>query len=307
MQPIFLFSLPRAGSTLLQRILGAHPDIATASEPWLLLPLLYSLKSEGVKADYDHRLAATGIEDLCALLPRGAQDYREELRELALRIYRKAARREVRYFVDKTPRYHLIAAELLTLFPDAKFVFLWRNPLALLGSFIGYFGGGKWNLYGYRIDLFDGLGNLAKAYSLAKDHVHALRYEDLITNRDATLEKLFAYLELPFDKQVCESFAQVELEGRLGDAGGSKTYARISSEPLDKWKQALRNPLRKRWARRYVQWIGSERLGLMGYSLDALLAELDSVPASTAYLLSDIVRMCYGYMETRRGRVWQHG
>lgn len=307
MQPIFLYSLPRAGSTLVQRILGAHADIATASEPWLLLPLLYSLRGKGAYAEYDHGLAASAIEDFCKLLPKGREDYEGELRETAMRLYRGAARRDARYFLDKTPRYHLIANELIRIFPAGKHVFLWRSPLATLGSFIGYFGQGTWNLYGYRVDLFTGLENLTGAYGQAKGTTHALRYEDLITNRDATLEKLFAYLELPFDKKAAESFSQVKLEGRMGDRAGTQAYTQISSEPLDKWKKALANPLRKRWARRYLHWIGSERLSLMGYSLDGLLGELDAAPTSAEHLCSDMVRMTYGYIETARGRNWQCG
>ncbi|MGD0091358.1 MAG: sulfotransferase [Planctomycetota bacterium] len=304
MQPLFLFSLPRAGSTLLQRILGAHAEIATASEPWLLLPLLYTLKSQGALAEYGHRLAVTAIEDLCGQLPQGKSDYLAEIRELALRLYAKAARRQARYFLDKTPRYHLVASEIIALFPEAKHIFLWRHPLAMVGSYVEFFGRGNWNLYGYRIDLFEGLENLLRAYSQAKGQVHALRYEDLITERQAALKQLFAYLELPADERVAETFSQVKLEGRMGDYAGSKTYSAISSEPLDKWKQTLRNPLRRRWARRYLQWIGNERLNIMGYSLEPLLAELDAVPVSAQHLLSDAVRMSYGALYAGRRRLW---
>ena len=51
-RPIFIFSLPRAGSTLVQRVLAAHDDIATTSEPWILLPFLFSTKEQGVYAEY---------------------------------------------------------------------------------------------------------------------------------------------------------------------------------------------------------------------------------------------------------------
>ena len=39
-KPVFLFSLPRSGSTMLQRALGRHPNIATLSESWFLLGLI---------------------------------------------------------------------------------------------------------------------------------------------------------------------------------------------------------------------------------------------------------------------------
>ena len=50
---IFIISQPRAGSTLLQRILGGHPEIHTAAEPWIMLHPLYALKSKGCSAEYN--------------------------------------------------------------------------------------------------------------------------------------------------------------------------------------------------------------------------------------------------------------
>lgn len=35
---LFLFSLPRSGSTLRQRVIATYPEVATSSELWLLLP-----------------------------------------------------------------------------------------------------------------------------------------------------------------------------------------------------------------------------------------------------------------------------
>src|SRR6516165_4829830 len=49
---IFLFSQPRAGSTLLQRILGRHPDIHTVAEPWIMLPSFYVMRPDRCEAEY---------------------------------------------------------------------------------------------------------------------------------------------------------------------------------------------------------------------------------------------------------------
>ena len=43
-KPIFIFSITRSGSTLLQRVIAAHEGVATVSEPWVLLPYLYTLR-----------------------------------------------------------------------------------------------------------------------------------------------------------------------------------------------------------------------------------------------------------------------
>ena len=65
MQPIFLFSLPRSGSTLAQRIIASHAEIATTAEPWLLLPCLYALRHGGVYAEYSQATAVKAIRDFC--------------------------------------------------------------------------------------------------------------------------------------------------------------------------------------------------------------------------------------------------
>ena len=69
-------------------------------------------------------------------LPDGEDDYWSALRGFALELYAKAAEPDATHFLDKTPRYHYIAPELFRLFPDAKVVFLWRNPLAVVASIV---------------------------------------------------------------------------------------------------------------------------------------------------------------------------
>lgn len=59
---MFLISQPRAGSTLLQRILGSHPDIHTVSEPWLMLQPLYALRPDGYRAEYNEHLARNATQ-----------------------------------------------------------------------------------------------------------------------------------------------------------------------------------------------------------------------------------------------------
>ena len=165
MKPIFLMSLPRSGSTLIQRLLASHQDVATVSEPWILLPYLYTLKSHGVYAEYDQRLLITAIKDFCREMPNGKADYLAEMRSYVLRLYETAAGGPYQYFLDKTPRYHLVADKIFELFPDAKYIFLWRNPLAVVASIAQSFSGAKWSLHRNKVDLFTGLENLVSAYS----------------------------------------------------------------------------------------------------------------------------------------------
>ena len=293
-QPIFLLSLPRSGSTLVQRILAADPAVATASEPWLLLPLLYALRERGVIADYGHHLAAMALNDFCRGLPGGVDRYLAEVRELALRLYRAAAGPEADLLLDKTPRYHLVVDELFRVFPDARFVFLWRNPLAVVGSLMESISGGRWNLYRMRIDLFDGVANLARAHAVHGAAACSLRYEDLVTDPVREVARLRSFLGLRDDPGVLERFSDVTLRGRLGDTTGVRQYSRVSAASVEKWKATLNNPIRKAWARRYLTWIGADRLERMGYNLGDLSKQLEQVPPTLRRVASDVGRAAYG-------------
>ena len=283
--PIFLLSTARSGSTLLQRILGTYPEIATAAEPWLLIPLVYAQRARGVHAEYEHGTLAAAIEDFGAQLPGGTGEFDAEVRRFAERLYARCLAPGQRYFLDKTPPYFLVVEELFRIFPDAKFVFLWRNPLAVAASLADWPQGNWGGLY--RENLFYGLANLIKARELHRDRSVAVRFEDYVSGDPVTWKRLMDYLELPFRPESLSAFSDVELSGRMGDKHGSALYGSLSADPLAKWRTTLANPLRKEAARRYLAWIGAERLATMGYDAHALAAELEAMPVGTEHLAAD--------------------
>jgi hypothetical protein len=287
-RPIFLLSISRTGSTLIQRIIAAHEGVATASEPWLLLPHAYTLRRQGVDAEYVHPLLVEAIEDFGERLPGGEDDYLDEVRAFALRLYEKAAGEDDVYFLDKTPPYSLVVEEIMRLFPEAKFVFLWRNPLSVLASLVRTWG--PWHPTFMSADLFTGLPRLIAAFDANRDRAHAARFEDLVSGEEEHWRSLMGYLELEFDPSSLTGFADVELNGRMGDPTGPKQYSALSSEPKGKWRQTLANPLRKQWARRYLRFLGAERLAIMGYEQKRMLSELDSLPTSFESVLPDTMR-----------------
>lgn len=290
--PIFLLSLPRSGSTLVQRVLGAHPSVATVSEPWVLLPPMSALDRDIGAAKYGHRWLVDAVTDLCKQLPNGLEDYYEAIRQFAAAIYGQLAAPGQCFFLDKTPRYHLIAERLLACFPDAKFIVLWRNPLATLGSRLHSYGG-VWRGYSYKVDLYDGVENLLAVSEAHGDRICALRFEDVVSTPEASFRKLFDYLELEFSSSLLDSFPSTQLRGTLGDKTGVEKYSRLSTEPLERWKVTLANPTRRAWCRRYMEWLGNDRLQLMGYDMNDLLSQLNEAPTSWRYVASDLARMAY--------------
>lgn len=287
-QPIFLFSVSRSGSTLVQRVIAAHEGVATVSEPWLLLPYAYALRREGVRAEYFHPLLVSAIDEFCQQLPEGIEDYRHESREFALRLYGKATHGQARYFLDKSPSYYLVAEEIMRLFPDGKFVFLWRNPLSVMASIIETFNDSQWSPTVCRGDLFIGLPRLTAAYRANRARAHSVRFEELLGGGEAPWRRLMEYLEIDFDADALHRFGEVALNGSMGDQTGVKRYAALSTEPTHKWKATLANPIRKAWCRRYLRFLGDERLRLMGYESEQIMRELDSQPTSVASLVPDL-------------------
>lgn len=295
--PIFIFSLLRSGSTLLLRMLNALPQISSIAEPHILLPLIYTLKPRTVYAEYSHELVTWATEDLCRHLDGGQSAYEAAIRHFALELYESASSTDARYFVDKTPSYSLIASEVIRIFPDARFIFLWRNPLAVAASICSTWRAGKWFTYQYRAQLYQGLSGLANAYQANRTCSLALRYEDLVTYPAETVTRLSDYLDISLTHFEESDFSASVPKGRLNDPYAySSSRNEISSQYVQKWTKILNNPLRKAWSRRYLRWIGEERLAIMGYDLQTLLKEIESVSTSMEYVLSDLYRMPYGYL-----------
>ena len=288
--PIFILSLPRSGSTFVQRILTAHQGVRSTAEPWVLLPLLAPRQPGMPMSDAWQRSVASALDEFLERVDEGDRAYESGVRDLAMGLYERAAEPGDRFFVDKTPPYHLIVDPLARTFPDGKLVFLWRNPLSVLASIVDTLGTGRWETYAFRTDLFNGVDDLVRGYQRHADRAHAVRYEDLVVSEEAWRD-LAGYLGLEFDPAALQRFADVRLEGRLGDPTGVVNYSAISQEPLRKWRGTINNPVRREWARRYLRWIGRERLEVMGYELDTLLSELDAAPITRDGVAADAAEL----------------
>jgi hypothetical protein len=289
--PVFLLSLPRAGSTLLQRMLGSHPDIYTRGEGHFLLPFFYAGRAEGVYADYGHKVVAGEFKQFVDQLPDGEGQVHRALGVMVEDLFAAAAP-DARFYLDKTPRYHLIAEDLVTAFPTARFIVQWRNPLAVAASMIETFKGGRWNLHEHHIDLYQGVDKLC---AFARDHaerVHTLSYESLLESPEQSLRDVCAYLACSYTDEMA-TLSAAPPQGR-GDPTGVHRYQDLSREPLEKWKAVMANPLRRKWCARYLDWIGEERLAIQGYSLSVLQAELSNLPGSFRHLGSDCWEMLLG-------------
>jgi len=271
-QIVFLLSLPRAGSTLLQRLLIASGACRSVGEPSFLLRLLGEGDPILRAASYNEALVETAFEDLRGVWSGIDEAWREGVRELAMRVYRGIADGRP-LVVDKTPRYSAIADELLATFPEARFVVLWRHPVAVAHSMSTTYRKGRWAPESFELDLCHGLERMRAVVEKAPERVHALRYEDLVARPEEELRRLGGFLGI----EGLEAAARAELqrgnEGRLGDPTGVRKYDRVSTASVDAWEGAIRNWYRARWVRRYFDGERAEWLRSLGYEPPRAMSE----------------------------------
>jgi hypothetical protein len=258
--PVFLLSLPRSGSTLLQKIIASHPEVSSEAEPWIMLPLaaMTGEANGAVYAEYSHHLAVRAIDELLATSPQGREHYYRQLNAMLNGLYAEFAREGCRYFLDKTPRYFLIIDFIYKVFPDAKVIFLFRSPVESLASMVETWWGGVLKTYHLQMDLELGPRLMAEGYLRHRDKALALHYQDLVTAPETTVRQVCAYLGLEFREGMIADFQRTTFSGSMGDPTGVHTYRSISTEPMQKWRAVLNNPVRRGYARRLVAGYSAE-------------------------------------------------
>ena len=275
----FIFSQPRAGSTLLQKMLSANKEIHTVGEPWILLNGIYNLKKNGLKAEYSHKLAYIAQKEFINSLPNAKKDYIRSLRLMYGHLYKQALFKSSKtIFLDKTPRYYFIIPEIYNLFPDAKYIFLFRNPAAVMSSFLN-----TWvklpilRIKGFEKDLLTAPQMLVSGLKIAEKKPICIKYETLVKNPEKTLQQLCDFLGVVYEPKMVRYGTQ----GRgskwvMGDQ--EQVYKRTEPDisSLDKWEYSLKTPQKWRFIRDYIEKLGPELLEEMGYSYNILKKKIEN-------------------------------
>jgi tetratricopeptide (TPR) repeat protein len=184
-QPIFICGMFRSGSTLLERLLGAHPRITAGGE------LEYI--SRAVNADLaPFPQAVTSVNE--ERLQRLAAEYRAAMSE------RFPAAINV---TDKRPDNFLYIGLIKALFPRAKIIHPVRSALDNCLSI--YFLNLDPSL-GYALDLMD-IGHYYRQYrrlmahwkKLFPEDIIDVAYEALVRDPKSQLEQVLEFLGLPWD------------------------------------------------------------------------------------------------------------
>ena len=212
--PIFIFGIGRSGTTLLARMLDLHPNLSIYLESGFLNLIAARATHATLPRDAD---VATLLDRVRSLASQGVR--REEVEQRfagtdrsvrslfdALLPLRMEARGKQR-FGEKTPSHFSKVAVLRDWYPDAKFVYLRRDPRdayasfkysrdhrerswterALLGRCL------YWNYYQHA---------LLQAKRRFPELVFEVEFESLVRDPTRTLAALCDFLAEPFDANM---------------------------------------------------------------------------------------------------------
>jgi hypothetical protein len=279
---IFLISQPRAGSTLLQRMLAGHPAIQSSAEPWLMLHPLYALREDGISAEYEHQWARLGTHEFLSNYASGDAPFDSAIRAYARTLYSSALRPGQRYFLDKTPRYYEIIPDLLRLFPRATFVFLLRNPLAVLASVLRtWMPNGYWPyLATKRRDLLAAPQLLADGIASAGARGVVLHYEALIAEPETAVAQVVQRLGLSYSADLLTYAQDDTVRGTMGDPTGVFEHNRPNAAQRDRWLHDANRRQIHHFLSAYLDALDPHTVTQLGYDSAALRRQLAAIPVT---------------------------
>jgi len=225
---VFLMGFPRSGTTLIESMLTAHPDIVSLEErntlqasvrAWLTDPAALS------------RLMVARDADLAP--------YREDYWACVKAFGSDPAGR---IFIDKNPFNALKLPLIYRLFPDAKVVFSIRDPRdVVLSCFRRRFNLNPSTYELLDLDraaaLYDGMMGFTEAFRTAFTYAeHQLVYERLVTNVAAEAKAVCAFIGAPWRDDLAD-FAGRAKRGDVASASSAQIARGLYTDGAGQWRR----------------------------------------------------------------------
>jgi len=232
----FLIGFPRSGTTLLDTILDAHPDVDSIEE----------------------RPTLEGAIEAIAELPGGYPGalpvldsaQRQALREVYFRRLEQFGVRPApgRLIADKLPLRAINVPLIRALFPAARLVYSYRHPCdVVLSNFMQHYAVNdafsNFLDLGQTVRTYDAVMRLWSAMSTALDlPLCTLGYEALVADPDAELARVCGFLGLSWSPEMLSPEARLGARGRVRTNSYHQVAEPIYARAVGRWE-------------RYRQWL----------------------------------------------------
>lgn len=251
--PVFIVGVPRSGTTLVSSMLSAHPNIAISPETHFLnnwaKPNLENNLSSKQDIDsfwdcYSHsdRFSHLGLDANC--VEAGFISTVEEFGYKAIFstiLQEYAHKLDKRRWGEKTPSHYLHIDTLLEWYPQARIIWMLRDPRSVVASLMKVDWASSYTHVNAK--LWRDSAILFEKKWVEDNRVKLVKYESLVTDAENQLRKLCDFI----NEEYCPSM----LEGRSSEnspivnrSGWAKSYLQQTLRPVDqnslkKWKTAL--------------------------------------------------------------------
>jgi len=244
--PVFLVGCQRSGTTALALHLQRHPALAlTVNGKLLYLLIVWLLEQEahaacghvrldevafafGRKAPYN--LSARTMQAIQAYLVRGAPghltagcDPRAAIRAMLDDIY-AIIHPDARRIGDKYNEYLLQLPAIHAIYPDARYIFVYRDPVDVAESMLRHFRGRPWAPLNV-VQALDKWASwnarwLAMRGLLDPAYYIELCYEELVARPAQACASLFAFMGLPANEALVAQARHEFVASHVGKGQG---------------------------------------------------------------------------------------
>ena len=203
--PLFVVGLWRSGTSLLYTLLNKHPQIALIFEGdlFLLKSLFWIPRSGSSRLErWDFRSGAVKRHGLdVGRIASSAS----RLQTTMQTVYQEYAHQNgATIGGEKSPLYYHSLVRLARDFPNARFIIIWRDPVAMLGSVIRNGANEPGSFFEQRGMTCRSLMGY-KALKVQCDRlikrgapVHQIQYETLVNDPASTMAQVCEFLSVPF-------------------------------------------------------------------------------------------------------------
>lgn len=210
--PFFIIGTQRSGTTLLTRMLSAHPELFIQNEmgDWGVFDKPYS--PEQLHERIVNKLGSHGVNV-------------KDLQEKGM------------LWGWKDPMLTPHIFELAASYPDAKFIVLVRDPRAVVASYIDNAWGLGTNAYTGALRWKNEVAHQLTLLNVYPNRCLLLKYESLINNTAECLESIVHFIGVEYSDSML-SYHEKPLEFSQ-NASNVNTRKPISQDSIDKWRRTL--------------------------------------------------------------------